>query len=99
MADIKYYDVILKPVITESSMEGMDYKKYTFYVHTEATKTMIKDAVEKMFPGTEVARVNTMNVSGKKRRRGRTEGVTPKRKKAIVWLTEESADIEIFEGL
>ena len=44
MADIKYYDVILKPVITESSMEGMDYKKYTFYVNTEATKTMIKDA-------------------------------------------------------
>ena len=99
MADIKYYDVILKPVITESSMEGMDYKKYTFYVHTDATKTMIKDAVEKMFPGTEVAKVNTMNVSGKNKRRGRTEGQTAKRKKAIVWLTEESADIEIFEGL
>ena len=99
MADIKYYDVILKPVITESSMEGMDYKKYTFYVHTEATKTMIKDAVEKMFPGTEVAKVNTMNVSGKTKRRGRTQGQTAKRKKAIVWLTEESADIEIFEGL
>jgi large subunit ribosomal protein L23 len=99
MADIKYYDVILKPVITESSMEGMDYKKYTFYVHTEATKTMIKDAVEKMFPGTEVAKVNTMNVSGKSKRRGRTQGQTAKRKKAIVWLTEESADIEIFEGL
>ncbi len=99
MADIKYYDVILKPVITESSMEGMDYKKYTFYVHTDATKTMIKDAVEKMFPGTEVAKVNTMNVSGKSKRRGRTEGQTAKRKKAIVWLTEESADIEIFEGL
>ena len=92
-------DIILKPVITESSMEGMDYKKYTFYVHTEATKTMIKDAVEKMFPGTEVAKVNTMNVSGKSKRRGRTEGQTAKRKKAIVWLTEESADIEIFEGL
>ena len=99
MADIKYYDVILKPVITESSMEGMDYKKYTFYVHTEATKTMIKDAIEKMFPGTEVAKVNTMNVSGKTKRRGRTQGQTAKRKKAIVWLTEESADIEIFEGL
>ena len=99
MADIKYYDVILKPVITESSMEGMDYKKYTFYVHTDATKTMIKDAVEKMFPGTEVAKVNTMNLSGKKKRRGRTEGQTAKKKKAIVWLTEESADIEIFEGL
>ena len=52
-----------------------------------------------MFPGTEVAKVNTMNVSGKSKRRGRTEGQTAKRKKAIVWLTEESADIEIFEGL
>ena len=99
MADIKYYDVILKPVITESSMEGMDYKKYTFYVHTDATKTMIKDAVEKMFPGTEVRKVNTMNVSGKTKRRGRTSGKTASRKKAMVWLTEESADIEIFEGL
>ncbi len=99
MADIKYYDVILKPVITESSMEGMDYKKYTFYVHTDATKTMIKDAVEKMFPGTEVKKVNTMNVSGKTKRRGRTSGETAARKKAMVWLTEESADIEIFEGL
>ena len=99
MADIKYYDVILKPVITESSMEGMDYKKYTFYVHTDATKTMIKDAVEKMFPGTEVKKVNTMNVSGKTKRRGRTSGMTASRKKAMVWLTEESADIEIFEGL
>ena len=99
MADIKYYDVILKPVITESSMEGMDYKKYTFYVHTDATKPMIKDAVEKMVPGTEVAKVNTMNVSGKAKRRGRTEGQTAKKKKAVVWLTEESADIELFEGL
>ena len=99
MADIKYYDVIQKPVITESSMAGMDYKKYTFYVHTEATKPMIKDAVEKMFPGTEVAKVNTMNVSGKTKRRGRTEGQTAKKKKAVVWLTEESADIELFEGL
>ena len=59
----------------------------------------IKDAVEKMFPGTEVKKVNTMNVSGKTKRRGRTSGETAARKKAMVWLTEESADIEIFEGL
>ena len=99
MADIKYYDVILKPVITESSMEGMDYKKYTFYVHTDATKTMIKDAVEKMFPGTEVAKVNTMNQDGKQKRRGMTYGRTAKTKKAIVQLTEDSKEIEIFAGL
>lgn len=99
MADIKYYDVILKPIITEKSMNAMSEKKYTFSVHTQATKTQIKEAVEKMFPGTKVARVNTMNLEGKKRRRGRTVGKTAKTKKAIVFLTEDSADIEIFQGL
>ena len=64
MADIKYYDVILKPVITEKSMAGMGEKKYTFLVHTEATKSQIKEAVEKMFEGTKVASVNTMNMDG-----------------------------------
>ena len=97
MADIKYYDVILKPVVTEKSMSAMAEKKYTFLVHTEATKSMIKEAVEKMFEGTKVARVNTMNLDGKTRRRGRTIGKTAKRKKAIVQLTEDSADIELFE--
>lgn len=99
MADLKYYDVILKPVITERSMEGMGEKKYTFYVHTDATKSQIKEAVEKMFAGTKVSRVNTMNLDGKNRRRGNKVGKTAKRKKAIVQLTEDSADIEIFQGL
>ena len=99
MADIKYYDVILKPVVTEKSMSARAEKKYTFLVHTEATKSMIKEAVEKMFEGTKVARVNTMNLDGKTRRRGRTIGKTAKRKKAIVQLTEDSADIELFAGL
>ncbi len=61
MADIKYYDVILKPVITEKSMNAMGDRKYTFTVHVDANKAMIKEAVEKMFPGTKVASVNTMN--------------------------------------
>ena len=99
MADVKYYDVILKPVITEKSMNDMADKNYTFYVHTEATKTQIKEAVEKMFEGTKVAGVNTMNLEGKTERRGRTTGKTAKRKKAIVQLTEDSKDIEIFQGL
>lgn len=99
MADLRYYDVILKPVITERSMEGMGEKKYTFYVHTDATKGQIKEAVEKMFAGAKVARVNTMNLDGKSRRRGNTVGKTSKRKKAIVQLTADSADIEIFQGL
>ena len=99
MADIKYYDVILSPVITEKSMNAMAEKKYTFYVHTDATKSQVADAVEKMFEGTKVASVNTMNSVGKKKRRGRTVGTTAKTKKAIVQLTADSKEIEIFEGL
>ncbi len=99
MANIQYYDVILKPVITEKSMELMADKKYTFLVHTEATKSQVKEAVEKMFKGTKVKSVNTMNLDGKTKRRGMTSGKTAKTKKAIVQLTADSADIEIFEGL
>ena len=99
MANVQYYDVILKPVITEKSMADMADKKYTFLVHTEANKTMIKEAVEKMFEGTKVASVNTMNSVGKKKRRGRAVGTTAKTKKAIVQLTADSKDIEIFEEL
>ena len=99
MADIKYYDVILKPVVTEKSMNAMTDKKYTFLVHTEANKTMIKEAVEKMFPGTKVKSVNTMNMDGKTKRRGMTFGKTAATKKAIVQLTEDSKEIEIFAGL
>ncbi|MCQ2492570.1 MAG: 50S ribosomal protein L23 [Lachnospiraceae bacterium] len=99
MANIKYYDVILKPVVTEKSINAMAEKKYTFLVHPEANKVQIKEAVEKMFEGTKVAKVNTMNNAGKTKRRGMVFGKTAKTKKAIVFLTEDSADIEIFEGL
>ena len=99
MADIRYYDVILKPIVTEKSMNAMGEKKYTFLVHPEANKTQIKEAFEKMFEGTKVKRVNTMNMDGKNKRRGMVVGKTAKSKKAIVALTEDSKDIEIFEGL
>ena len=99
MASIQYYDVIIRPVITEKSMADMGEKKYTFLVHPEANKTQIKEAVEKMFEGTKVKSVNTINCDGKKKRRGMVVGKTAKTKKAIVALTEESKDIEIFEGL
>lgn len=99
MADLKYYDVILKPVVTEKSMNSMSEKKYTFSVHPEATKLQIKEAVEKMFNGTKVASVNTMNVDGKTKRRGATSGKTSKMKKAVVQLTADSAEIEVFAGL
>ena len=101
MADIRYYDVILKPIVTEKSMNAMGEKKYTFMVHPEANKSQIKEAVEKMFEGTKVKSVNTMNMDGKNKRvRGTmTFGKTAKTKKAIVQLTEDSKDIEIFAGL
>ena len=99
MANVQYYDVILKPVVTEKSMADMAEKKYTFLVHPEANKTQIKEAVEKMFEGTKVKRVNTMNNEGKTKRRGMTFGKTAATKKAIVQLTEDSKEIEIFAGL
>ena len=99
MANVQYFDVILKPVITEKSMNAMTEKKYTFLVHPEANKSMIKEAVEKMFPGTKVESVNTMNLDGKTKRRGMTFGKTAKTKKAIVQLTEDSKEIEVFQGL
>ena len=99
MADIKYYDVIKKPLVTEKSMNAMAEKKYTFIVDPTANKSQIKEAVEKMFPGVKVAKVNTMNRQGKERRRGLTVGRTAATKKAIVQLTADSADIEIFQGL
>ena len=99
MAAIAYYDVILKPVVSEASMNAMADKKYTFLVSPEANKSQIKEAVEKMFPGTKVESVNTMNKPGKDKRRGMVIGKTAKTKKAIVTLTEDSKAIEIFEGL
>ena len=99
MASLQYYDIILKPVITEKSMNAMSDKKYTFLVNPEADKMMIKNAVEKMFDGVKVESVNTMNADGKTKRRGMTFGKTAKTKKAIVKLTADSKDIEIFAGL
>ena len=99
MADLKYYDIIQKPIITEKSMNMMGDKKYTFQVHPDATKTQVKEAVEKMFDGTKVKSVNTMNKCGKDRRRGLVVGKTAATKRAGVTLTEDSKDIEICEGL
>ncbi len=99
MANVQYYDVILKPVVTEKSMLAMGDRKYTFLAHPDANKTMIKEAVEKMFPGTKVEKVNTLNRGGKKRRMGLTQGYSSKIKKAVVQLTEDSKEIEIFGGL
>lgn len=99
MAALGYYDIILKPVLTEKSMNAQAEKKYTFYVHPEANKIQIKDAVEKLFDGVRVKKVNTITCRPKTRRRGAVVGKTARAKKAVVTLTEDSKDIEIFSGL
>ena len=91
--------VVLKPIITEESMMGIMTKKYTFKVAKDANKIEIAKAVESVFPGTKVAKVNTMNVRGQKRRQGMHEGYTPSWKKAIVTLTEDSKEIEFFNDM
>lgn len=92
------YDVIIKPVISERSMDDAQEKKYTFKVAVDANKTHVKLAVEEIF-GVEVAKVNIMNVNGKLKRMGRNVGRTAASKKAIVTLTEKSKEIEFFQGL
>ena len=90
------YDVIRKPIITEASMQAMDQKKYTFEVDSRAHKLLIKQAVEAAFEGVKVASVNTVNVKPKAKRVGKYTGYTNKVKKAIVTLTADSKNIEIF---
>lgn len=92
-------DIILKPVITEESMMGIMVKKYTFKVAKDANKIEIAKAIETVFPGTKVAKVNTINVRGRKRRQGMNVGYTPSWKKAIVTLAEDSKEIEFFNDM
>lgn len=89
-------DIILRPVITEKSTDLMDNKKYTFDVLLSATKTQVRDAVEKIF-NVKVKKVNIMNVRGKNKRVGRYFGKTARRRKAIVTLTDDSNEIKIFK--
>ena len=93
------YDIIIKPVITEQSMEATEDKKYVFQVAIDANKVEIKKAVEEIF-GVKVAKVNTLNMQGKEKRTGRfPAGRRPSWKKAMVTLTEDSKTIEFFEGM
>ena len=92
-------DIILRPVITEASMAGIPQKKYTFEVAKDANKIEIAQAVEALFPGTKVAKVNTLNCRGRLKRMGRNQGYTPSFKKAIVTLTEDSKTIEFFDTM
>jgi len=92
------HDVIIRPVVTEASMEKMADRKYTFVVDKKANKSEIKTAVEQVF-GVKVAKVNTMNVLGKMKRMGANVGRRPSWKKAIVTLKADSKTIEFFEGM
>jgi len=92
------YDIIIKPVITERSMDDAQERRYTFHVAPNANKTQVKHALEEIFD-IEIARVNIMNVKGKMKRQGRTQGMTAASKKAIVMLKPSSKEIEFFQGL
>ena len=91
-------DIIIRPIITEKSMNGAAMKKYTFEVAKNAEKIQIKKAVEELF-GVKVEKVNTLNVRGRLRRQGRHQGYTRSWKKAIVKLTEDSRGIEYFDNM
>ena len=92
------YDIILKPIFSEKSFDGISDKRYTFEVAKSASKTDIKNAVEQICK-VKVEKGNTVNYDGKSKRMGRHEGRTASYKKAIVQLTKESKAIEFFESL
>ncbi len=92
------YDIIIRPIITEKSMESVEMKKYVFEVAKDATKVDVRKAIEKIF-GVKVMSVNTINVIGKEKRMGVHVGKTASYKKAVVRLTADSKPIEIFEGM
>ena len=92
------YDVIISPIITENTMDMAADKKYAFKVAKDSNKTEIRKALEEIF-GVDVAKVNIVNVSGKKKRLGRTFGTTSSYKKAVVTLTPDSKDIELFQDM
>jgi len=92
------YDIIIKPVITERSMDDAQERKYTFKVHVDANKTQVKQALEEVFD-IRIAKVNIMNVKGKKKRQGKNVGFTSASKKAIVTLAEGSNELEFFQNL
>ena len=91
-------DIIIKPIITEMSMDMLEAKKYAFKVQKDATKPEIAAAVEQMFK-VEVAEVNTINMKRKPKRLGYHSGYTAAWKKAIVTLKPDSKTIEFFDGL
>lgn len=95
---MKNFDIIIRPIITEQSMAQMDENKYTFEVAKTSNKSEIKKAIESIF-SVKVAKVNTMNMTGKVKRQGMNVGKRPNWKKAIVTLTDDSQPIEFFDSM
>ena len=93
------HDVIIRPVLTEEAYEGIPEKRYVFVVHPQSNKTEIKLALESVFKGIKVEKVNTVRTLGKIKKQGKTSGRTPEIKKAYVTLKEDSKPIEFFEGM
>ena len=92
------YDIILAPIVTEASMDGIENKKYTFKVKKDATKPEIANAVEEIFK-VKVADVNTIIMKKKPKRLGVHSGYTSEWKKAVVTLAADSKTIEFFDGM
>ena len=92
------HDIVIAPVISEKSLDGVAAKRYTFKVAKDSTKVEIAKAVEEIF-GVKVTKVNTISVKGRFKRMGRNEGYTPSWKKAVVTLTADSKTIEFFDGM
>lgn len=96
---MNYHDIIIRPVLTEKSYDMIGSKTYTFIVDKRANKTEVKQAVEAVFPGVEVEKVNVVNRMGKLKRQGRYEGRRAATKKAYVTLKENSKGIEFFDSM
>jgi len=94
-----YADIIVRPLITEKSMDGVGVKRYTFEVQKDATKAEIATAVETMFKKTKVVKVNIINMKKKPKRYGVHFGYTSEWKKAVVTLSEDSAPIAFFDSM
>lgn len=92
------HDIIIRPIVTEQSMDDMAEGKYTFEVDKRCNKSEVKKAIETIFD-VKVEKVNTMNMMGKMRRQGVHVGKRPDWKKAVIKLTEDSKRIEFFEGM
>ena len=96
---MNYHDIIICPVLSEKSYDMIGEKTYTFIVDKRANKTEIKQAVEAVFAGVEVEKVNVVNRMGKLKRQGRYEGRRASTKKAYVTLKENSKGIEFFDSM